>query len=177
MILPVLLTALVCSSRCPAALVLPAYDLASALRDHGVAVVSGFHTPIERDCLHFLLKGTQPVVVCPARSTERMRIPPEWREAVAAGRLHVVSPFGPEQRRATAALAAARNQFVAELATAAVIIHAAPGSRTERWCSNTLASGKPVFALDAPENALLFESGARRFTMADLLAELGAPQS
>ena len=42
------LTALFCSSRCPGDLILQAYDAAQALRDAGVAVIGGFHTPIEK---------------------------------------------------------------------------------------------------------------------------------
>lgn len=45
-----------------------AYDLAAAPRDAGIPVISGFHTSVEKDCLDFLLKGRQPVVVVPARS-------------------------------------------------------------------------------------------------------------
>ena len=32
-------------------------DLARALRDAGVVVVSGFHSPLERDCFEFLIRG------------------------------------------------------------------------------------------------------------------------
>jgi hypothetical protein len=36
------------------------YDRAPAMREAGLCVVSGFHSPLERDVLHFLLKGRQP---------------------------------------------------------------------------------------------------------------------
>ena len=157
------LLALGCSARCPPTLVLNAYDLASALRDNGIAVVSGFHTPIERDCLHFLLKGAQPIVICPARGIERMRVPQEWRAPLAAGRLLVVSRIAAHERRVTAALAVERNRFVAELCAAALVIHATPGSRTEAWGRDVLAMGKPLWTLDAPENRHLVELGARPF--------------
>jgi predicted Rossmann fold nucleotide-binding protein DprA/Smf involved in DNA uptake len=157
------LIALACSGRCPPGLVLRAYDLASALRDSGVAVVGGFHTAIEKDCLHFLLKGSQPVVVCPARGVTGMRVRPEWKEPLAEGRLLVVSRIDAQQRRVTAALAAERNRFVAELAAAAVVVHAAPGSRTEEWCRVVLEMEKPVWTLEAVENGHLVEMGARVF--------------
>src|SRR5438876_1122861 len=108
--------ALLCSVRCPGALILRTYDLARALRDAGVTVASGFHSPMEQECLRLLLRGRQPVVVCPARSVERMRLPAEWKPAIEAGRLLVLSPFAPHQRRMTADLAAKRNAFVAALA-------------------------------------------------------------
>ena len=52
------------------------------LRDAGVAVIGGFHSPIEKDCLDLLLRGTQPVIICPARNIENMRIGKEYRESL-----------------------------------------------------------------------------------------------
>jgi predicted Rossmann fold nucleotide-binding protein DprA/Smf involved in DNA uptake len=158
------LLAFACSAISPPNLVLDAYDLASALRDNNVAVISGFHTPIERDCLHFLLRGRQPIVVCPARGIERMRIPPEWKAPIAEGRLLVVSRIPEGERRVTAALAAERNRLVADLCAAALVIYATPGGRTEEWCRDVLALDKPVWTLDAPENVHLIELGARPFS-------------
>jgi predicted Rossmann fold nucleotide-binding protein DprA/Smf involved in DNA uptake len=162
------LLALTCSAKCTSSLVLRAYDLASALRDNSVAVVSGFHTPIERDCLHFLLKGTQPIVICPARGIERMRVPSEWKAPLDAGRLLVISRIPAQERRVTAALAAERNRFVAELCATALVIHASPGSRTAQWCQDVLTMGKPLWTLDAPENAHLIALGARPFQIDSL---------
>src|ERR687892_99661 len=79
--------ALFCSVKCPGNLILRTYDLACALRDAGVTVIGGFHSPMEKECLALLLRGTQPVIVCPARSIEGMRLPGEWRAPLAEGRL------------------------------------------------------------------------------------------
>ncbi|MDQ3693711.1 MAG: hypothetical protein M3464_08790 [Chloroflexota bacterium] len=155
------LLAIACSARCPPGLVLPAYDLAGAVRDAGVATIGGFHTAIERDCLHYLLKGRQPVVICPARGVRGMRPKPEWRGPLAEGRLLVVSPFAATARRMTRALAEARNAFVAERCAAALVIHAASGGRTEAWCRTVMAMGKPVWVLDAAENGAVVALGGR----------------
>ena len=69
------LTALFCSNRCPGDLILKTYDLARAMRDAGISVIGGFQTPMEKECLRLLLRGSQPVVYCPARGIEKMRIP------------------------------------------------------------------------------------------------------
>ncbi|MBI3992506.1 MAG: hypothetical protein HY342_04475 [Candidatus Lambdaproteobacteria bacterium] len=58
------LLSLFSSIRAPGDAILITYDLARALRDSGVAVVGGFHSPMEQECLRLLLRGTQPVVVC-----------------------------------------------------------------------------------------------------------------
>jgi HEPN domain-containing protein len=44
----------------------------------GVTVVGGFHAPMERECLTILLRGAQPVILCPARNIG-MRIRPEYK--------------------------------------------------------------------------------------------------
>ena len=115
---------------------------------------------MERECLRLLLRGKQPVVVCPARSIDNMRIPREWRPALDDGRLLILSPFPATARRPTAELAAQRNDLVADLAHRFFIAHAAPGSKTETFARRLAASGKPLLALDSQANLNLMEMGA-----------------
>ncbi len=154
------LTALFCSQRCPGDLILKTYDLARAMRDAGLPVIGGFQTPMEKECLRLLLRGEQPVVVCPARGIDKMRIPRDWRPALDEDRLLVLSPFPSTRRRPTAELAAQRNDLVAELAAQVFIAHAAPGSKTETFARKLAASGKPLLTLNSPANANLVEMGA-----------------
>lgn len=168
------LTALFCSVRCPGDLILKTYDLARLLRDARVPVIAGFQSPMEKDCLEILLRGKQPVVVCPARGVGRMRVPRAWRAPIEDGRLLIVSPFDDSQRRVTAKLARERNEFVALLARALLFIHAAPGGKTEQLARRPLAGGKPVLTLESPNNANLVELGIRPVQVAhlpDLLSE------
>ena len=154
------LTALFCSNRCPGDLILKTYDLARAMRDAGVPVIGGFQTPMERECLRLLLRGNQPVVVCPARSIDNMRTPRDWRPALDEGRLLVLSPLPVTARRPTAELAAQRNDLVADLAQRVFVAHAAPGSKTEGFARKLIESGKPLLTLDSPANANMVEMGA-----------------
>src|SRR5436190_1337251 len=128
------LVALFCSVQCSSAIILQTYELAYTLRDAEVTVISGFHSPLEKECLNVLLDGTQPVIVCPARSIERLRLPARWKAALLQGRLLLLSPFAEPQRRATVARAQVRNEVVAALADVLLITHATPGGRTERFC-------------------------------------------
>lgn len=156
------LLGLVCSVRCPGSIILAAYDLALALREAGVPVAGGFHSPMERELLRLLLRGRQPVVIAVARSLAGMRVPAEWRAPIAQGRLAVVSPFGADGlRRTTAAMAQARNRFVAAMAAAVLAVHAAPGGKTEALCREALAWGRPLLALADEHNAALIGLGAR----------------
>ena len=160
------LTALFCSSRCPGDLILQSYDLAKALRETGVPVIAGFQTPLEKECLRLLLRGSQPVVVCPARGIGTMRIPREWRGPLEEGRLVLLSPFPVSQHRPTVASAARRNELVADLARQIVIIHAAPGGRTEAFAHQLAARGRPLLTLESPANANLVALGARPIPIA-----------
>lgn len=153
--------ALFCSVKCPGNLILQTYDLARALRDTGVTVISGFHSPMEKECLTLLLRGTQPVIVCPARGIERMRLPTAWKAPLAENRLLILSPLGVKQRRVTADLAEKRNEFVAALSDKVLVAYAAPGSKTERFCHDVLAWGKPLLTLENDDNAHLLALGAR----------------
>ena len=122
---------LLCSADCPAEAAVKALNAACKLRDEGVTVVSGFHSPIEKECLQILLQGNQPIIVCLARGLAKIRLPPEWRTAVESGRLLLLSIFE-RTRRADKETARRRNQLVAALADEILIIHATPGGQIAR---------------------------------------------
>ena len=124
-------TALFCSTRCPGDAILRAYDQAAKWRDAGRCVISGFHSPVEKECLRILLRGHQPIIICPARSLPK-RVPAEWREPLANGRLLILSCFSPEESRPTSELATRRNELVAALADEVFIIHATPRGHIAR---------------------------------------------
>ena len=155
------LLGLFCSRRCPGEVILLAYDIARGLRDANIAVVSGFHSPMEKECSELLLRGRQPVVVCPARGIQNMRIPTAWRNPITQGRLLIVSPFDPRHRRVGASLATERNQFACALADLVLVLHAAQNSRLERLCLALATSGRTVLAPDVPSNASLDLLGVR----------------
>lgn len=154
------LLGLFCSKGCPGSLILRAHDLARELQVPDLAVVGGFHTPIEKECLTLLLRTGQPVIICPARSVERMRLPAEWTGPLAEGRLLIASPFADGQNRVTGDKANRRNYFVASLAEEVLVIYAAPGSNTLTLCREIIASGKPLLTLDSTHNKDLIALGA-----------------
>jgi predicted Rossmann fold nucleotide-binding protein DprA/Smf involved in DNA uptake len=143
---------LFCSVRCPGDLILRAYDYAKKLRDDGVAVIGGFHSPVEKECLRILLRGIQPVIICPARSLTNMRITREWQREVEKGRLLLVSPFAGSQKRATAELAQERNKFVAAVADRVCFIYTTPGGSMESLARYSRQSAKPF--VDLPRHGV-----------------------
>ena len=155
------LTAFFCSVRCPGEIILRVYDLARELRTTDRTLIGGFQSPVEKEFLDLLLRGSARAVVCPARGIDTMRVPPAWRPALCERRLLILSPFTRAHPRPTAALAAQRNDLVAALATGFLIPYAAPAGKTEALARTAAAAGKPVVTVDTPLNATLLTLGAR----------------
>ncbi len=171
-ILTMPLLAFFCATRCPGNVILRTYDLALALREAGVPVIGGFHTPMEKECLEVLLRGQQPMVICPARTIERLRLPLSWRQPYDEGRLLVLSPFVVRQRRPTTELAEYRNRFVATLATNIFVAYAGPGSKTAQFCGELVAQHRRAYTLDLPDNAHLVQRGVLSHALHDLVGLL-----
>lgn len=153
------LLALFCSSQAPGAVILHVHDLAQAWRVQGPTIIGGFHSPVEREALEVLLRGPRPLVVCPARGLEGMRLQPAYKAPLAEGRLLLLSPFDASVRRMTAQTAWERNRFVAALADEVLIAHAHPGSKTAALAREIVGWGKPVYVLDHPSNGHLLSAG------------------
>ena len=156
------LWALFCSKKCPGELILKTHDLAQRFKERGIPTIGGYHSPIEQECLRVLLRGVQPILLCPARSIENMRLKSAWKDALAKEQLLILSPFESRHDRQTVALANRRNAFVAALADKIYIAHAAEGSKTLKFAEQVIACGKPVFTFETPANEALFQLGAQR---------------
>ena len=106
-------TAFLASSTISSETVLRCYDWATEMRNHGECVVSGFSSKLEQDVLHFLLKGSQPIIIVLARRMYKV-IPDELKEPLAQNRLLIISVSNAiRQSRVTAM---ARNRYVCEMA-------------------------------------------------------------
>lgn len=106
-------------------------------------VVSGFHSTLEQSVLAVLLQARCPVVAVLARPVVGARLPPEWAEPLAQGRMAVVSAAA-RSGRLTEALAAQRNEWVASLASQIVVAHARPGGRLAVLCDEWARAGRSV---------------------------------
>jgi predicted Rossmann fold nucleotide-binding protein DprA/Smf involved in DNA uptake len=153
--------ALFCSVKCPGNLILQTYDLAQNLRQADVTVIGGFQSPMERECLTILLPSSNPVIICLARSLENLRVRSEYKKPLASGRLLLLSPFVGRPHRPTVQTALYRNRIVAALADQIFVSYADPGGKTEQFCREVLAWGKPLFTLESDANANLMAMGAQ----------------
>ena len=154
------MTGFFCSSQCPGSIVLKTFDAITRIRDEGRILIGGFHSVMEWECLGILLRGRQPIIWVPARSIMGMRLRPELVPAFNAGRLLILSPFAPKNKRVTAALAEQRNRFIATVTNFFFIPHAAAGGRTAQLVRGLLAEGKEVCTIEDPSNRELISMGA-----------------
>src|SRR5664280_1984189 len=125
-----LLTAFLCSREIPASVVLKGYDWAIEQRDQGNCIISGFHSKIEKDVFHYLLAGTQPVIMALARGMKE-KIDTDLKAAVDAERLLIVTPFENSVKWVTEETAERRNRVMIELADEIVVGYASKGGILE----------------------------------------------
>lgn len=156
--------AIFCSNRCPGEIILKAHDLAQEFKDEGIPTISGFHSPIEKECLRVLLRGTQPIFLCPARGIETLRLKTEWKKPLSDQRLLILSIFDDQHKRPTVTRSTKRNVFVAALASKVLIAHAAEGSKTLEFAHTLLKWGKPVYTFDSSYNKTLLQLGVQPYS-------------
>ncbi len=107
--------------------VLPTLEWAAQTAKGRTPVMSGFASPLERDVLHFLLRGTCPIIVVLARRMYA-KLPAAWEKPIAEGRMLVVSVSNLKRQSCNSAVE--RNRYVIYHA-AKVVMPAEPpwGSR------------------------------------------------
>ena len=105
-------TAFLASSTIPPDMVLKCYDWAMQMAKEGKCVVSGFSSHLEKEVLHFLAKGKQPIILVLARQMYK-QIPQELQPLLDSGRLLIISTSSsPRQSKATAL---SRNRYICEI--------------------------------------------------------------
>ncbi len=157
------LVGLVCSAKCPGSIILQTYEMAKKLARSQGAVVSGFQSPLERECLRVFLREKHPVVVCLARCLHPLRLPKEWQSAIGNGAMLIISPFTKQPRRITVQSARKRNLVVVGLADKVWIPYAAPGSNTLALAERAITMKSSVLSFNEAGNTALFEMGAIPF--------------
>lgn len=124
-------TAFLCSRKIPADIVLKTYDWAIEKRDTGVCVMSGFHSPIEKDVLKFLIDGVQPLIIVLARSMLKS-FDETIVKGISKGRILIVSPFDETIKRASEQTAFIRNRYMVDTAEELYIPYMSPGGNLQR---------------------------------------------
>jgi predicted Rossmann fold nucleotide-binding protein DprA/Smf involved in DNA uptake len=124
-------TAFLCSRKVPASVVLKCYDWAIEQREKGNCIISGFHSQIEKDVLHYLLKGKQPIILALARGLKE-KLEPEFEKPIEQGRLLVITSFDNAVKRVTEQTAEIRNKLMTDLADNITVGYASKGGQLEK---------------------------------------------
>jgi len=136
-------TAFLCSRSITASAVLKCYDWAIAQREAGNCIISGFHSQLEKDVLHYLLKGKQPIIIALARGLKE-KVEPKLIKPLEQGRILIISPFDKTVKRVTEQTAEIRNKMMIELADSITIGYTSEGGKLEDLLK---VSEKPIIKL------------------------------
>ncbi|MGH9824903.1 MAG: hypothetical protein ACREDR_16870, partial [Blastocatellia bacterium] len=88
-----------CASAPPTEIALDCYVFAQQMRNSPACVIGGFENEAERELLDILLDSPAPIVICPSRDLESMRIHQDYRPIIEMGRLLFLSPFTEKGRQ------------------------------------------------------------------------------
>ena len=96
--------------------ILPTLEWAMKVsKQKGLAVVSGFHSKMERDVLQILLQGECSIIVVLARGMYH-KLPKQYEESMSQNRLLIISYEKESVTRVSEATAHKRNDYVREIA-------------------------------------------------------------
>ena len=96
--------------------ILPTLDWALKIsKQKDIAIVSGFHSKMERDVLKILLQGECGIIVVLARGMYR-KLPKQYELAMLQNRLLIISHEKESGTRVSEATAHKRNDYVREIA-------------------------------------------------------------
>ena len=101
------------SSTIPPDMVLRCYDWAVKMTHEGQCVISGYNSHLEKDVLHFLTRGEQPIILVLARQMYK-DIPEELQTLLDSNRLLIISVSNAV--RQSKATAHTRNKYICEIA-------------------------------------------------------------
>ena len=95
--------------------ILPTLDWAMQVcKQKDIAIVSGFHSKMERDVLKILLQGGCGIIVVLARGMYR-KLPKQYEKAISQNRLLIISYEKESVTRVSEATAHKRNDYVREI--------------------------------------------------------------
>lgn len=96
--------------------ILPTLDWATEVsKREDIAIVSGFHSKMERNVLEILLKGQCGIIIVLARGMYR-KLPIQYEEAMSQKRLLIISNEKDNVKRVSEQTAHKRNEYVREIA-------------------------------------------------------------
>lgn len=136
-------TAFLSSRKISPTAVLKCYDWATQERDKGTCIISGFHSPLEKDVLTFLLKGKQPIILVMGRALYK-QIPDLLQNPLKENRLLLISPVSQTIKRQSQQNCFTRNNYIIEIADKVVFGSLDEKGSLYRLYLDAKANGKHV---------------------------------
>jgi len=156
------------SAKCSGSVIFQTYDIVRQLRRHNISFVSGFHSPMEKECMRTLAGGDAGVIWFLAKSLESFSLHSDFNDLFDSGRLLIISPFSDSVTRIKKETAVYRNLLSAALSEEVFLPYATPEGKTEKFCLQLLSLGKPVFTLDSIEAQNIIDRGAQPVNPTDI---------
>ncbi len=156
------------SAKCSGSTILQTYDFVRQLRQHNISFVSGFHSPMEKECMRTISGGDAGVIWFLAKSLKSFSLHPDFNSLFDSGRMLILSPFSDLVTRIKKENAVYRNSIAAALADEIFLPFATPEGKTEKFCLELLSFGKPVFTLDTFESQNIIDRGAQPINLTDI---------
>lgn len=160
--------ALFCSRECPGAAILHTYDVVVTLRHRPITLISGYHSPMEKECMRALENGSARVIWCLPKALEAFSLPHAFTELYTTQRLLIISPFPSQITRITRETATRRNVVAAALADDVIVAYAKKDSATAALCTSLCDTDTHVCAIAIPENDHLIARGAHALSAQDV---------
>jgi predicted Rossmann fold nucleotide-binding protein DprA/Smf involved in DNA uptake len=133
-----------------------------------VAFIGGWHSPLEKEALRVLSGSSAQIIFCVAKSLQRFVPPAEIANQVRHGQALLLTHCSPKAKRISREASLKRNQLVAGLARALLVLSAPDGSSSLALAKAALLCGKPVLTLDNRRDRDLLECGALPATLENI---------
>ena len=150
-----------CSKSCPGDIILKAQDWANARNGDSIAVIGGFHTPVEKEVLRILIRNAAPVIYVLSTNMERWKKSLAIAKAMKNGSLIAISPFK-KKTPANERSAALRNDYIISQTNEILIAHASQSGKTEALAQSAITQDKKLFTFPSPSNTNLLQLGATK---------------
>lgn len=132
------------------------------------AFIGGWHSPLEKEALRFLLTSQAPMVFCVAKSLNRFIPSVEVRDRLDRGRALLLTHCSAKAKRISRDASVRRNQLAVGLADALLVLSAPEGSASLKLAKSASRRGKPVLTPEHPMNMELLATGALSATLENI---------
>lgn len=159
--------AIFCSGKSTPDIRLKSLEFCRSITGTGYAIVSGFHSAVEKKCLRVLVDMKHPTIMCIVKPIGDFQPSKEQRVAIEEGKMLVISTAAAGSNPSGWEALMARDRLVAGIAKQVLFLYAHPQGKTEDFFMEVITHPRTTFAIDDEANYWLFEFGAKRFAVGE----------